>query len=204
MIEIRQAKSRDIDALYRISVETGHHGRNARQLYADPQMMGHIYAAPYLMFEPDLAHVLTCDDHVVGFCVGTSDTTMFETKLEIDWWPSLRNKYRKPDEKMRLSWSADERRSEMIHVPEITPKQITRTFPAHIHMNLLPIVQGQGFGVKMFQKWSHDAAHSGITRIHIGANAKNTRALHFWRNQGFTDIDIPNTRTVWMGRQLPK
>lgn len=202
MIDIRQAKASDRDALYRISLETGHHGENASHLYSDPQMMGHIYSAPYLLFEPDLAFVVVCDDHVVGFCVGTSDTARFEARLEADWWPSLRKRYPKPNERMRSTWSANERRYQMMHVPEITPKQIAGMYPAHVHMNLLPIIQGQRLGGQILQRWSQRAVQSGVTAVHIGANANNKRALLFWRNQGFKDIVLPNARTVWMGRRL--
>jgi len=202
MINIRQAESGDKDALYRISLETGHLGGNASHLYADPQMMGHIYSAPYLTFEPDLAFVVTQDENIVGFCVGTSDTKNFSAKLESDWWPSLRDKYPKPKEDMRLTWSADERRYQMIHVPEIVPAQITKVYPAHVHLNLLPVVQGQQLGGQLLKRWTRKAVQSGATAVHIGANAKNERALHFWRNQGFKDIVLPNSRTVWMGRRL--
>lgn len=96
--KIRQALSDDEDALYRISLETGHHGGNASDLYIDPQMMGHIYSVPYLRYEPKLAFVITRNDEVVGFCVGTSNTRRFVEKLERDWWPPLRVKYPKPSE----------------------------------------------------------------------------------------------------------
>lgn len=202
MINIRRAKSSDGDALYRISLETGHHGGNASQLYTDPQMMGHIYSAPYLNYEPDLAFVVTQDDNVVGFCVGTTDTKKFAAKLELDWWPSLRKRYPKPNDNSRSKWSADERRCHMIHVPEITPLKVTDVYHSHVHLNLLPIVQGQRIGGQLLERWIRMAVQSGATAAHIGVNANNKRALSFWRNQGFADIVHSNTRTVWMGRQL--
>ncbi len=55
---IRQAKPGDLESLYRVSLETGHLGEDASHLYADPRMMGHIYSAPYLKLEPDLAFVI--------------------------------------------------------------------------------------------------------------------------------------------------
>jgi GNAT superfamily N-acetyltransferase len=202
MIDIRQARSSDMDALYRISLETGHYGENASHLYADLQMMGHIYSAPYLLFEPDLTFVVVCDDQVVGFCVGTSDTAQFEARLDADWWPSLRKQYPKPNENMRSTWSADERRCQMIHVPDTTPRQVVEMYPTHVHMNLLPLIQGQRLGGLILQRWMQQAVQSGVTAVHIGANANNKRALQFWRKQGFEGMAHPISRTVWMGRQL--
>lgn len=202
MIEIRQAKTSDLDSLYQISIETGHAGGDARQLYTDQKLIGHIYSAPYLVFEPELVLVATQEDQVVGYCAGTSDSTEFETKLEKEWWPALREKYPKPNETTRSSWTADEQICQMIHVPEIIPKQITDSFPAHIHMNLLPSAQGQGIGGKILERWTRQAIQLGISAVHIGANANNNRAIGFWNSQGFDKLVIPNQRTVWMARRL--
>lgn len=83
----------------------------------------------------------------------------------------------------------------MIHLPEITPVQVAEAYQAHVHINLLPIAQGQRLGAQLLERWMQAAAK-------IGANSNNERALHFWRHQGFMDIVVPNTRTVWMGRKL--
>lgn len=199
---IRQANPGDIDALYRVSLQTGHLGGDASHLYADPKMMGHIYSAPYLRFEPDLAFVVERDNHVVGFCVGAADTSSFAARLEADWWPALRNKYPEPDEKTQSTWSADERRSHMIHRPESAPGPIAAQYPAHIHMNLLPIVQGQRLGGRLLGHWIGKAEKLGVAAAHIGSNAHNARAIRFWGKQGFKDIPYPASRTRWMGRTL--
>ncbi|WP_298976517.1 GNAT family N-acetyltransferase [uncultured Roseobacter sp.] len=202
VIEIRKATPADADAFYRISLETGHLGGDATHLYADPKMMGHIYSAPYLRFEPDLAFVLGREKKVAGFCVGTADTSRFETLLEAEWWPPLRAQYPKPNQALRATWSADARRGHMIHMPETAPAEVAARFPAHIHLNLLPVLQGQGIGRRLLQHWVEVATQLGVTAVHIGANAKNPRALRFWRSQGFDEIPCPLSRTVWMGRNL--
>ena len=199
---IRQANPSDLEALYRVSLETGHLGGDASHLYADPKMMGHIYSAPYLHFEPDLAFVIERENQVVGFCVGTVDTSNFATRLEADWWPALRKKYPKPNEKKRSNWSVDERRIQMIHLPENTSLPIVAKYPAHLHMNLLPVVQGQQLGGRLLEHWISRAQEFGVTAAHIGSNANNARAIRFWGKQGFKDIPFPTSRTRWMGRMI--
>lgn len=199
MLNIRQANRSDLDALYRISLETGDIGEDATHLYADPKMMGHIYSAPYLLLEPDLAIVIERDNQVAGYCVGTADTLNFEARLETNWWPALRNKYLKPDENTRSTWSVDERRSQMIHLPESVPLPIVGKYPAHLHMNLLPVIQGQRLGGRLLEAWINRASKFGVTAAHIGANANNARAIRFWGKQGFKDIPLSTSRTRWMG-----
>ncbi|PIE10574.1 MAG: GNAT family N-acetyltransferase [Rhodobacterales bacterium] len=199
MADIRQAVQSDLDAFYNISLKTGHLGRDATDLYLDPKMMGHIYSAPYLLFEPKLAYVIEERDQVVGFCVGAVDTLKFSALLEETWWPGLRKAYPKPRMSLRSTWSADERRSHMIHTPESAPKSVVQTYPAHMHMNLLPHVQGRGFGREMFKHWVQQASRFDVDAIHIGVNAGNVGALRFWESNGFRRLPVQEGRTIWLG-----
>ena len=109
MLTVRQFRSNDLDALYRISLATGLAGGDASHLHADPRLMGHIYAAPYALLEPQLALVAEDDDGVAGFAVGTTDTTAWERRLEQAWWPALRERYGMPAEADAAGWTPDQR-----------------------------------------------------------------------------------------------
>jgi len=54
---IRPYRPGDLDALYRICLLTGDAGQDATSHYHDPRLLGHIFAAPYGLFEPSLAFV---------------------------------------------------------------------------------------------------------------------------------------------------
>ncbi len=91
----------------------------------------------------------------------------------------------------------------MIHHPIPTPSQITQRYPAHLHLNLAPRIQGHGIGRHLFSTWMTAAIVHGVTAIHIGANRANPRAIAFWSRQGFASL--PNAvsgsaTTAWMGR----
>lgn len=91
----------------------------------------------------------------------------------------------------------------MIHYPVPTPWQISKCYPAHMHLNLAPRIQGRGVGSRLFYEWVAGAAGNGVTAIHIGANRANHRAIKFWSQQGFMPLLEPagnSGRTVWMGR----
>ncbi|WP_114286295.1 GNAT family N-acetyltransferase [Candidatus Halocynthiibacter alkanivorans] len=204
MHNFRRATPDDLNALYRISLRTGHLGADARHLYADPKLMGHIYSAPYLKFSPDLAMVVERHGQVLGFCIGAANTRDFERRLEAAWWPGLRWKLQKPLAIKRSEWTADERRCQMIHEPEIAPEHVCKSFPAHLHMNLLPEIQGQDIGHRLLQYWMERAIGLGISAVHVGANVQNQKAVRFWQRQGFRNLvenaGAPGSRTVWLGR----
>ena len=203
MLNIRQFRSDDLEALYRISLATGLAGGDASHLYADPRLMGHIYAAPYALLEPSLALVVEDGEGVAGFAVGATDTTAWEQRLEQVWWPSLRERYVLPAEADASRWTHDQRRAFMIHRPTPTPPAVARSYPAHLHMNLLPRLHGRGVGTKLFDCWTSIANDRGAKAIHVAINRANIGAVEFWRKMGFADLaldGLPEGRTVWKGR----
>ncbi len=204
MVNVRPLQPCDIDALYAISLATGLAGGDASSLYSDPKLMGHIYSAPYANLQSDLCLVAEDESGVAGFIVGAADTWAWERRLEQEWWPRLRQQYPSPDETRTAEWSYDHRRVVMIHNPKPTPATIAQSYPAHVHMNLLPRLQGRGAGSRMFAAWRSMAVTRGIGAMHVGVNRDNTRAIRFWSRVGFVELDIPEAqagRTIWMGRE---
>lgn len=203
----------DLDALYALSLETGDRGGDASALYADPKLMGHIYSAPYAVLVPALALVLEQNGAVAGFALGVADTAAFEVQQEQDWWPRLRASYRAPDVARQERWTMDERRIHAFHHPARAPRSILPAYPAHMHMNLLPSAQGQGFGSALLRQWlarlaMHGPAAGVHMGVHVGVNAANTRALAFWQAKGFRplapDPSETSPRTRWLGLTLTR
>src|SRR5262245_60941233 len=137
VLSIRTFRTADLEALYAISLATGHEGGDASRLYKDRKLIGHIYSAPYALLEPRLALVVEDSEGVAGFAVGTPDTEKWQERLKAEWWPELRRQYAEPTERPATEWSADERRAYAIYHPQRTPQQVVELYPAHLHLNLL-------------------------------------------------------------------
>ncbi len=204
MLNIRRFRSDDLDALYGISLATGLAGGDASHLYADPKLMGHIYAAPYALLEPQLALVIEDSEGIAGFAVGTTDTTAWEQRLEQMWWPSLRERYAMPAAADASEWTHDQRRAFTIHRPTHAPPAVALLYPAHIHMNLLPRLHRRGVGTKLFDCWTTVAGAQGARAIHVAINRANIGGAEFWTKMGFADLALDGVpeegRTVWKGR----
>lgn len=203
MLDVRPFIPADLDALYAISLATGHEGGDAAHLYEDGRLIGHIYSAPYALLEPRLSVVVEDRDGIAGFAVGTPDTARWHDRLETEWWPKLRRQYVDPSAIPSIQWSADQRRAFAIHHPERHPPEVVERYPAHVHLNLSARIQGRGAGTLLFAAWLARASHEGVTAMHVGVNRANARALRFWSKQGFGRLQLPNavsSRAIWMGR----
>jgi GNAT superfamily N-acetyltransferase len=200
VIDIRTFEKADLEACYAISLATGFEGGDASHLYRDPEMMGHIYVAPYALLEPALALVIEDGDGVAGFAVGTTDTISWEERLEREWWPSLRGRYADPANIAPDARTPDQRRAFMIHHPTLTPTAVAQDYPAHLHLSLLPRLQRRGAGSRLLDEW---LARARLRSVHVGVNRANRGAALFWAARGFKELmTVPEGRTLWMGRAI--
>jgi ribosomal protein S18 acetylase RimI-like enzyme len=192
MTMIRPVRADDLDALYAICLQTGDHGADATPQYQDPRIIGEIYAAPYAQLEPGLAFVAEDDEGVAGYIIGARDTRDFEARCEAEWWPRLREIHPRPHG-APADWSWDQKRAYQIHRPSAAPDPVVAAAPAHLHINLLPRLQGQGMGQAMLDTWLWAAGG----QAHLGCDVENLRAQRFYDAYGFKRLDVPGS-TVWM------
>ncbi|MBE7734379.1 GNAT family N-acetyltransferase [Devosia faecipullorum] len=197
MVILRAYRPDDLDALYRICLETGDAGRDATPLHNDPLLLGHIYSAPYGALEPNNVFVAEDEDGVAGYVVGTHDSVRFSQKLEAEWWPQLRQHYANA----RGMTDMDRGRIATIMQPHGSPAELVEPYPAHIHMNLLPRLRGQRIGTKLLDMWIDQARSAGVRGIHLGASATNEGGIAFWSRSGFNRLPVGGG-AVWFGITL--
>ena len=186
-VDLRPYRPQDLDALYRIALATGDSGRDASAMHVDPRLVGHLYVAPYAVLAPETAFVAEDAEGVCGYIVGARDTHAFEKRLEADWWPALRAAY--PDPGPDAPQSADKRLIQQIHRPPRTPRRIAEPCPSHLHINLLPRLQGLGVGRRMIDLWLQTLRAMGSPAVHLGVSTANHRATIFYRAYGFREVE---------------
>lgn len=203
-MHIRKGKAEDLEALYAIALLTGDNGQDASRLYGDPHMIGHIYAAPYLMVDGGFCFVAEDEAGVCGYVVGTADTEVFARTLEQEWWPALRKRYPEPDAADRAHWSPDEWRAHLFHHPEMPPRAVVEAYPAHLHMNLLARARGHGLGRRLLGAALRHLADLGADHVHVGAGWTEAGGAAFWQACGFEVLndDGAGGRVVYLGRAV--
>jgi ribosomal protein S18 acetylase RimI-like enzyme len=188
---IRGYRPDDLDDLYRICLETGASGQDATSLYSDPRLIGHVFAAPYGLFEPALAFVAEDEAGVGGYVLGALDSRAFQERLEAEWWPPLRARYADPaaDGIPVDEWTTDQRMAHSIHRPESKSAELLERYPSHLHLDLLPRLQGQGEGRRLIGTLLDALRARGSCGVHFVVGGKNQRAVGFYRHLGLPELE---------------
>ena len=186
---VRPYRPSDLDDLYRICLQTGDSGEDATSKFEDPRILGHVFAAPYGLYEPSLAFVAEDELGVGGYIVGALDSKAFEKRLETDWWPALRDRYPAPPSELPPDqWTPDQRAAGFVHVPLKVPEDLAQDYPSHLHINLVPRLQSQGLGRQLMNTLMRALRERGSVGLHFFVSPTNQRAADFYRHLGFTVI----------------
>lgn len=179
---IRPYHPSDLTMLYRICLLTGDNGGDATAVYKDPDLLGHYYAGPYAVLEPALCFILTHHNVPCGYVLGTKDSAVFARRCEAEWFPPLRARYPLPDE---ADHSADANIIRLIHRGQGVDDSLS-DYPAHLHIDLLPVAQGGGWGRKMLTHFFAALRQQGVPGVHLGVARINERAVGFYEHMGMT------------------
>lgn len=188
MPRIRPFSAGDEPALAEICLRTADFGGDATGLLSDDAIWAEIFVLPYVAHHPDLAFVVETDDgRVAGYIVGTDDTPAFEAWFRDEWWPRFADRRPRPapgDERDGiLNYAHDRGSSETLFGAE---------YPAHLHIDLLPELQGQGWGRRLIDALVAELHARGVTGLHLVASAENAGALAFYPRVGFTPLASPD------------
>ena len=158
-------------------------------MFDDPRILGHVFAAPYAVFEPSLAFIAEDEAGVGGYIVGTLDSKAFEERLEADWWPALRDQYLAPPTELSPDqWTPDQRTARFIQDPIKIPDELAEDYPSHLHINLLPRLQSQGLGRQLMNTLIRALREQGSVGLHFYVWPSNQRAVGFYQHLGFTMV----------------
>jgi ribosomal protein S18 acetylase RimI-like enzyme len=196
-VVIRSATPDDSEALSDICLRTGDAGADATSRVVDGSLYGAVYSVPYLVLEPELAIVADMDRHVLGYVVGAVDTTAFEARCEEEWWPALRDRHPLPG----AGTDFDRRLVGLVHSGFHTPTVLTDRYPSHLHINVLPQLQGHGVGRRLIDALIERLVAAGSHGVHLGVDPRNSRASGFYEHLGFRRHDVDGT--VLFTRSLP-
>jgi len=178
---IRPATTADHAQIARICLLTGATGTDATGLFSTDTTLADVYATPYLHGPGGFALVWDVDGEARGYVLGTSDTRAFQRWFSDEWWPTRAAMH--PPRADGDAWLLPEAAN-----PERMLIRQLDTYPAHLHIDLLPDVQGRGAGRALIDAATRLLGERGAPGVHLVAEKANTGAQAFYPRVGFTAI----------------
>jgi GNAT superfamily N-acetyltransferase len=195
---IRNAVLSDLPYLYSICRRTGYNGGDASELVGDPNLLGHLFAAPYVVHALEWCWVVVEDGLPVGYFVSTPDTAIFYDWMEQVWVPPLREYDKNTDGKSASEFET--MLKGMVRANQKAPL-IAKEYPAHLHMALLPEFQRQGIGTKLFSLFHQRVKDFGVQGVYIGVVKGNPGAMTFYQKQGYSKCQVEDWG-IYFGRKV--
>lgn len=191
---IRAYRPADCDSVIEVCLRTAAGGGDATGVYSDDSLMPEVFALPYVEYAPELAFVV--DDgsgRVLGYVIGVADTRAFVEWWKREWTPGFRARHPSPGAPTgRNPEFTEEQLLEAGTRPERMLIAEIDEYPAHLHIDLLPELQGQGFGRRLIDALRGALADRGVAAVHLGMDAANTAARAFYDRLGFHEL--PSSR----------
>ena len=192
---IRPYRPSDRDAVSEVCLRTAAGGGDATGVYSDDSLMPEVFALPYVAYEPDLAFVVDDghDGRALGYAIGVADTRAFVEWWKREWTPGFRERHPSPGPP--TGRNPDFTEAQLIEAGTNPDRMLIAevdAYPAHLHIDLLPVLQGQGLGRRLIDTLRDALAARGVPAVHLGMDAANTAARAFYDRLGFHEL--PSSR----------
>ena len=174
----------DLPDLREICIRTGDAGQDATATYPQPQLIAAYFAEPYAAYAPELCLILSDTAGACGYVIGAVDTRDYIDWFNREWRPSLEEQVRQAEV---APGAVDAWLYDLIRQPASAPPWVD-AYPAHLHIDLLPRAQGQGWGRRMMRTWMELAARRGATGVHLAVAPSNAGAIAFYARIGLSRL----------------
>ena len=178
----------DKKALYQICLKTGDAGKDASQIFRDVNLLGDLYVGPYLEYPSGLAWTIEDEVGICGYVLGVANTLAYHRWHLNHWLPRIRKGRRLP-EKDEDDWTMDDTLLASLFEFEFDHPDWLEQFPAHIHIDLLPRVQGRGLGTRFVREMLDAFCDQNCRGVHLGMHPENHKALSFYQKLGFEVLE---------------
>ena len=122
-----------------------------------------------------------------GYCLGALDTPRFFRRFVDEWLPPLQERHPEPTGRPE-DWTPSQRLHYEYYHPDLFHPEPIAKYPSHLHIDLLPQAQGQGWGHRMVAELLERLRAAGSVGVHLGMWARNERAYRFYRKFGFEEL----------------
>jgi ribosomal protein S18 acetylase RimI-like enzyme len=179
MTRIRPFRASDRADVAEICLRTGDSGRDATGMHGSDELLADIFVLPYVELEPATSFVVDTGERVSGYVVSAPDTRDFVARYRNEWLPAFAEKYRDLEPSLILELGLNPDRMIIDELDE---------YPAHLHIDLLPELQGQGMGRVLMRTLLAALHDAGVPGVYLEMSPTNTGAAAFYKKLGFTPL----------------
>lgn len=159
---------------------------------ADKELVATLYAEYYTDFEPENIFVVAReeDDVAVGYILCAENYKNYIKNSKKTILPKVKKMNKGQAFLHRLGF--------------IQERYLAGKYPAHLHIDILPEAQRQGFGTKLVDTLVAHLKAKGIKGVHLGVGGTNEMGISFYKKYGFKLVmDFGKTGKVF-GLDLTK
>ncbi len=192
-VEIRNIVPADRHAVVDITWRTGLFGEDLTGwgIVPDRLIFSYLYSWYYITYEAELSFAAIVDGEVAGYIIGTADTVRQRARfcdlILPKIWRRLtwirENGLLYDDQYAR--WVREDLHREISGLWEALPPEVS-SYPAHLHINILPEFQRLGIGGRLMERFLGELQERAVPGVHLGTTSFNTKAVPFYLSHGFT------------------
>ena len=147
----------------------------------------HTFCDYYIEKEPENCFVLSDDGKAVGYIICTENYDVYKEIFDKEY--------------LHLNKDLGDELYKWAEESTVLQEKYKAEYPAHLHIDILPEYQRQGWGGKLIEALSEHLKNKGICGVMLTAGTENENAGKFYRKYGFEVIEIYNT-DVAFGKKL--
>ncbi len=191
-IVIRPYEAADRAGVRRVCYLTGFMGDPVDWMWADEESFADMFTGYWTDREPGSATVAEIDGEVVGYLLGCRDSRKVWNvgKLFVHHGFGRRVAFQRGTAGVFWRMVADGFTDSLRHrLPP--PTYYDERWPAHLHIDLLPVCRHKGVGEALVNRWLRTLRDEKVPGCHLQTMAENTRAISFFEKMGFAKRGEP-------------
>ena len=196
-IRIRPYRPEDRAGVRHVTFQTGYMGEPVDWLWRDPESFADLLTTYYTDHEPESLLVAELDAEVVGYLMGCVESRRVRGVAAAAATRLVRRGGLVRPGVAGFLWRSILDTLRDGNVPDEYLED--SSWPAHLHINLLPVARGRGAGAALMSAWIGRLRERGCPGVHLGTFFENHNAIAFFGSRGFRryggPIRVPGFRT---------
>lgn len=184
-MQIRKYKQSDFEKVRQICFETA----VGRQFQINKELVCTLFCDYYLTYESDNCFILSAEnDEAVGYVICAENFDEYINRYFEIYFKKIK--------------SLSKREAFIKKCEKFFYKKISKSYPAHLHIDILEEYRGKGYGKGLIRKLIDSLKSKGVKGIYLTVDTKNKKAIKFYYKLGFSKLKSIFGKALIMCKKL--